>query len=294
MEHAFRARSATPCRGTWRTARALATVLAMVPGVAIACDQATRLEGVLSIPQCDPATSTKGCIPAGEALYQAGTAFDIADVFTISLQTSPWRMYDAEDRILTVDEVAALIRAKRTDTDRGVYLAGSWTAAMPDGSAATLAQRLSSALDGFPVDGSDGFLWMSATGELRTTHQAFSVWKTGPYAVERGAEVLTALVPGWAAQFEERFAEEGNAIGVVRAGLGYDVFMLCQPRALAAFERAGDMGNAIGAYNAGLMHAEAGDRAAAITWLQKAQALGEGKAATALSLLDALPGTQAK
>lgn len=268
-----------------RTTFGLALALALLPGPCLACDPTTRLEGVLAIPQCDPAASETGCISGGEALYQASEAFDIPDVFTIALQSSPWRMYDAQDRILTVDEVAAVIRAKRPDTDRRVYLVGSWTAARPDDGPETLARRLSKALDGFSVDGSDGFLWMSAAGELRTTHQAFSVWKTGPYAVERGAEVLTALVPGWAAQFEEQFADEGNAVGVVRAGLGYDIFMLCQERALAAFERAATLGSAIGAYNAGIMHAEAGDHAAAINWLEKAQALGEEKAAASLAAL---------
>ena len=51
--------------------------------------------------------------------------------------------------------------------------------------------------------------------------------------------------------------------GVVQAGVGYDVFLLCPERALAAFERAARMGSAIGAYNAGLIHAENGD----IVWL---------------------------
>ena len=266
----------------------LALVALLAPGVGLACDTATGLEGMVSIPQCDPTTS-RTCISGGEALYQATTAFDIPDVFTIALQTSPWRMYDAEDRIVTVEEMAAVIRAKRSETDRRVHLAGSWTAARPDGGADTLVRRLSNALDGVPVDGSDGFLWLSAAGEPRTTHQAFSVWKTGPYAVERGAEVLMPLVAGWTGDFEDRFASEGNAAAVVRAGVGHDVFMLCPQRARASFERAAGMGSAIGAYNAGLMHADAGDRATAIAWLEKARALGEPKAGPALVRLGVSP-----
>ena len=61
--------------------------------------------------------------------------------------------------------------------------------------------------------------------------------------------------------------------------------MLCPQGALAAFERAGEMGSAIGAYNAGLIHAEAGEQAAAITWLEKAAALGDAKAAERLAAL---------
>lgn len=263
----------------------LILALALLPGISRACDDASALEGVLSIPQCDPASVVGGCVPGGRAAYEALEALEIPNVFTIGLQTSPWRMYDAEGRILTVEEVATVIRARRPDSDKRVHLVGSWTAARPDGNKATLAHRLSTALNGFPVDGSDGFLWLSPKGEMRTTKQAFSVWKTGPYSVGRGEDVLTALVPGAMAQFEDQFARDGSAEGVLQAGIGYDVFMLCQERALAAFERAAGMGNAIGAYNAGLMYVESGDRSTATPWLQKAETLGETKAKAALATL---------
>lgn len=267
-----------------KTYRSLCIAIAalLLPGPALACAETQALEGALSIPQCDREANGAECVSGGKAAYDALEALDIPNVFAIGLQTSPWRMYDGEGRILTVEEVAATIRAKRPDSDKRVRLVGSWTALRPDGDDATLAKRLSTALDGLPVDGSDGFLWLSATGGMRTTRQAFSVWKTGFYSVRRGEEVMVALVPGALSQFEDRFAEEGRADGVVQAGIGNDVFMLCPERALAAFERAAGMGNAIGAYNAGLMHAEAGDSAAAISWLEKAAALGEAKATAAL------------
>lgn len=85
----------------------------------------------------------------------------------------------------------------------------------------------------------------------------------------------------------DQFAEEGRAEGVVRAGVGKDAFMLCPDGALAAFERAAGMGSAIGAYNAGVMHAEAGDRDAAIKWLEKAAALGDAKAVERLAAMRA-------
>lgn len=264
---------------------ALVLALAVLPGHGQACDQAPTLEGVLSIAQCDPATTPEGCVPGSRAAYEALEALEIPNAFTIGVQASPWRMYDGEGRILTIEEVAVAVRAQRSDEDRRVYLAGSWTAARPDGSDATLAQRLSEALDGFPVEGSDGFLWLGPDGAMRTTRQAFSVWKTGPYSVAPGEDVLMALVPGAMAQFEDRFVQEGIAEGVVEAGIGHDVFMLCQERALAAFERAAGMGSAIGAYNAGLMHAGNGDHDAATAWLEKARALGEAKATTALATL---------
>jgi len=252
-----------------------------------ACGDAKAFEGTQAIQQCDQTSAADDCVPGPKAVFDAMEALDIPNVFTIGLQTSPWRMYDAENRIITVEEVAELVRAKRPTTDLRVRLVGSWTSKRPDGGGATLAQRLSAALDGFPVDGSDGFLWLSAKGKMRTTHQAFSIWKTGPYKVRPGDDVMVALVPGSLVQFEDRFAEDGHADGVLEAGVGDDVFMLCPEGALAAFERAAGMGNAIGAYNAGLMRAEAGDYAAAINWLEKAATLGEGKATAMLTKLRA-------
>ena len=266
-------------------ALALALAVLLLPMPAPACVAANALEGTLLIPHCDTESDAGNCIPGHQAVYEALEALEIPNEFTIGIQTSPWRMYAADDRIITVEEMAATIRKQRPETDRRVRLAGSWTASLPEGEGATLAQRLSTALDGFPVDGSDGFLWLSPKGDMRTTHQAFSVWKTGPYSVSPGEDVMVALVPGAMAQFEDRFAEDGNADGVVRAGVGHDVFMLCPQGALAAFERAAGMGSAIGAYNAGIMHADSGNRVAAISWLEKASALGDAKATERLTAL---------
>ena len=269
---------------------ALAMAALLLPASALACDPAIKLEGTLAIPVCDPEAEPDTCVPGHQAVHAAMEALEIPDVFTIGVQTSPWRMYGGDDRIITVDEMAAVIRKQRTEKHLRVRLVGSWTSALPTGEGTTLAQRLSTALDGFPVDGSDGFLWLSPKGAMRTTHQAFSVWKTGWYHVPRGGDVMLALVPGAVSQFEDRFAEDGRAEGVVRAGVGNDVFMLCPDGALASFERAAGMGSAIGAYNAGVMHAEAGDDVAAIKWLEKAAALGDAKAAERLAAIRASAG----
>ncbi|MGY1410747.1 MULTISPECIES: hypothetical protein [unclassified Luteimonas] len=109
--------------------RALALALALLPGLGHACGDAPTLTGTLSVPQCDPANEDDACVPGAQAVFEALEALDIPDVFTVGLQTSPWRMYDAEGRILTVEELAAAIRAARPDSDRRVHLVGSWTAA---------------------------------------------------------------------------------------------------------------------------------------------------------------------
>lgn len=272
-------------RHRWLVTFLICTVGALLPGVAWACSPMPALDGVLTIPQCEPHAPAADCMPATTALYDGLQAFDIPDVFTVGLQTSPWRMYDAEGRILTVEEVADAIRAGRPETDRRVHLVGSWTASRPDGGTDTLASRLSLALDGLPVDGSDGFLWLDRTGHTRTTRQAASTRMSGPYAVRPTDEVMMAQIPGALIDYEAAFVEQVNAAALVHVGMGYDAFLLCPERALAAFEHAAGLGSAIGAYNAGLMHAGAGRRQAATTWLERAISLGEPKAASALAKL---------
>ena len=243
---------------------------------ASACGDASALSGTLSIPSCDKTTDSS-CVPAPGLVYAYLEVLDIPGVYTIGLQTSPWRMYDAQDRIIPVAELAALVEEQRTDHTR-VHLIGSWTARQPGGEGETLARQLSAALGGFPVDGTDGFLWLTAEGGMRTTHQAYSVWKTGPYHLREGDDVMVAFVPGSLAQFENDFAADGLAEGVVRAGVGHDAFRLCPEAALAAFERAAAMGSAIGAWNAALMHEQDGDLQATRAWLDKAVQLGDEKA----------------
>lgn len=255
-----------------------------------ACLKSHELEGTLAIPACDQRNDV-GCVEAAQAVYKYTELLRLPEVVTVSLQTSPWRMYDAEDRILTIEELAALIRAKRT-TETGVYLVGSWTAKLPGGDGETLAQKLSSELDALPVDGSDGFLWLTAKGGMRTTQQAISTWTTGPYSVRTGEDVMVSMVAGAMIQFEDRFAADGLAAGVVRAGIGHDAFVLCPDRALAAFERAAEMGSAIGAYNAALIHEHNGHRAKAIAALERAVMLGDEKAKARLANLSGI-GTAA-
>ena len=278
---------------TPRSCLTLALLFALLPATALACGPAKGLSGMLPIPTCTPGAQDPSCIPAHEAVYAATEAVEIPAEFTIAVQTSPWRMYDGNDRILRVEEIAAVVRKQRPATDTRVRLVGSWTAARPDGEGQTLAQRLSAALDGFPVEGSDGFLWLGPKGEMRTTQQAYSIWQTGWYHVHRGEEVLVPLVPGAMAQFEDRFAADGNAGGVVRAGVGKDVFLLCPDGALAAFERAAGRGSAVGAYNAGVMHAEAGRRDDAIRLLERAVALGDAKAGELLAAWRTQPQAKA-
>lgn len=201
-------------------------------------------------------------------------------LLTIAMQTSPWRIYDAEMRIVTVEEMAETARSYGKGIER-VQLIGSWTAVAPEQDGRALAGKLSDALDGLPVEGMDGFLWVSKDGGLRTTHQAFTIREGGgPYVIRKGDEVMASLVAGWPSYLENHFVNTRDALGVRRAGAGWDTFFLCPDRALQAFEVAAGMSDPIAAYNAALMRLERGDEGdtqAAMTLLSQAAELGDSK-----------------
>lgn len=252
------------------------------------CTSSLPLEGVVSVETC--MTESADCRPAFEALHEyASTPDDDPAMLTIALQTSPWRMYDPDFRILSVPEFAVTVRQHIKDGVKSVRLDGSWTAVSPGKDAKSLAHQLSDALDGFPVTGLDGFMWVASNGRTRTTKQAFTVKKgVGPYSVPTGAEVMAALVAGWPSEMQDHFVENGDAEGVMRAGVGWDVYYLCPERTLSAFELAAKMGSPIGAYNAAVMHLERagdGDRQAAMVLLTRAVELKDAKAAQLLAQL---------
>lgn len=254
-------------------------LLAAAQGVA-ACESSLPLSGSVAVPVCD--WEGPDCRAAGRVVYeytQAGP--DDPATLSIALQSSPWRMYDADMRILRVEEVAKLIVPALEPKHKRVELHGSWTSVAPAGTP-SLASRLSKQLQGFPVTGMDGFLWRDSKGGMRTTRQAFSMRRgAGQYFVPTGEDVMVSLVAGWAAGLEDRFGPDDGEM-MLLAGVGQDVFLLCPDGALADFEAAAAMGNAVAAYNAAQVRLErnrAGDREAALKLLERAKALGDAKAA---------------
>ena len=267
-----------------------ATILFLASTSAMAdCAPAYKLEGNVMIKGCD--RSKQACVDAAQAVHQYfENQPDDDNDFSIALSTSPWRAYDGDMRIIEVGELAALVRGQIKQQEQ-VVLMGSWTGVAPGMDNQSLAARLSTALDGFPVVGQDGFLWISKDGSLRTTQQAFTVRDgAGVYAVPEGGEVMIAMVAGWPSFLEETFVKDGNAYAVMRAGAGHDIFGLCPERALASFEAAARMGNPIAAYNAALMRLERGGRAnmdAARALLARGAGLGDAKSAEKLESLGA-------
>lgn len=257
-------------------------VLCLLSPDALACDTSPlRLSGSAAVETCHEPDSPD-CIYAARALHAYLEAIPDTDaLYSVGLQSSPWRMYDGEMRILTVEDLASAIRPKLGEKRWvAVELIGSWTGVSTAPGMPSLADRVSQALEGFPVKGEDGFLWLAEDGTRRTTRQAYTVFEgAGAYHVPKGGEVLAPLAAGWPAFVEDRIPED-DAEMLMRAAAGWDLFFLCPDRALAGFEHAAGKGSPIAAYNAALMRLERdaeGDRAAALALLERGAALGDAK-----------------
>lgn len=256
--------------------------LCLLSPAALACDTShLSLSGAISVTTCSTKLDSTDCVYAGEALYEYGEAVpDSESVLTIVLQASPWRMYDGEMRILTADDIANAVRPKLGGKLEHVELIASWTGVSPEPGVPSLADRVSTALGGLPVKGEDGFLWLAKDGTRRTTRQAFTMREgAGSYFLQRGSEVFVPLVAGWPAFVQDQIPED-DAYMLARAAAGWDVFFLCPEKALAGFEHAAKKGSAIAAYNAALMYLERaadGDRASALSLLERGAALGDAK-----------------
>ena len=118
--------------------------------------------------------------------------------------------------------------------------------------------------------------------------RAFTIMRKCPYGVHPGDEVLVSLVWGWLIQYEEDYIKKRDAEGILLAGAGWDVFMLCPERALQSFEAAAKLSNPIAAYNAALIRLERGkdgDIEVATKLLRQAATLGDKKAEARLQKL---------
>jgi len=253
-----------------------------------ACESPLKLEGTIAIDSCAP--DDKGCISASKAIFDYSMSAKIEKgVYGAFMDASPWHFYDGNMRILAVDEVADMIKKQIGDHDKGIELIASWSGVAPDPTVKSLADKISDELGGFPVKGMDGFVWLSKDGVSRTTQQAFTLRRLYyPYKVRPGAEVMVSARAGWAIEYEEDFVKKGDAEGIMRAGAGWDIFMLCPDKALRAFEAAAKLSNSIAAYNAALIYLERGkegDLKAATALLTQAAEKGDKPAQVRLQKL---------
>jgi hypothetical protein len=265
-----------------------AAVLLALTGCSVRadCPAPFALEGTLVVETCKK--GTRKCEQASKLVFEYVERHrDDDNVFSIALQSSPWHLYDADMRIIDIDALAETVRTGLEPHHKRLLLLGSWTAAAPEG-VQSHAERLSAALNGFPVEGMDGFLWLDKKGRARTTRQAFTGrMGLGPYYARRGDDVMVALAGGWQNGMESFFRAQGDAHGLMRAAAAWDMFMLCPDNALAHYEEAARMKepDAIAAYNAAVMHLERGGDehiALAIELLGIAAGLGDQPSAQRL------------
>ncbi len=253
--------------------------LAWAAPAASGCPSQLPLAGTMTIERCAEGES---CVSAVQALYEyaaKGSGKDDPAALNIFLHASPWRFYDPEMRILTVEDLAKTVQPYRKKGVRRVVLKASWSGVAPGPAEKSLASRLSEALGGMPVEGQDGFLWLTADGSLRTTRQAVSLMAgSGAYRIKAGNDVMAALAAGWPATVEDSLRQARDASGLLRAAAGSDIFFLCPERARELFEEAAALGNAIAAYTAALMRLErgaSGDRDTALAYLAQAAWAGD-------------------
>ncbi|MFZ6748852.1 hypothetical protein [Undibacterium sp. Ren11W] len=257
------------------------------------CKPFRGLKGVVSLEQC---AAGDNCVRAAEALFKyAGMKTEENQdptTLVVFMHASPWRFYDKENRIVSIEDIAKMVRPDIKGKVNRIILKASWSGVPPAHGEKSLASKLSEALGGFPVEGADGFLWIAEDGSTRTSHQAFTVFIGELYKIPAGRELFISMVVGWPASYEEAFLRDKNSEGINAAGEAWDTFYLCPERALRAFETAARYDNPIAAYNAALIRLERkskGDLKAATALLSQAAKAGDQKAQTRLAMLSKQP-----
>lgn len=253
------------------------------------CRPSLPVSGVESVRACDRKTTV--CVDPEMALARYAErveGFDDPAVPLVFIHASPWRFYDAESRIVTVAELADNIRPSLHRGVKRINLVASWSGVRPEPGTPSLAEQLSTALGGTPVTGADGFLWINRYGRMRTTRQMATTFQGTGYTVPEGGEVFISLAAGWRTHHSGHYASQRDAEGLLNAGVGSDLYMLCPEQALETFEYSALLGNPVAAYNAAVMRLERngpGDAEAATALLSKAAKAGDDPARKRLEAL---------
>lgn len=234
----------------------------------------------MDIPACEAAT----CVPARNVLYDyAAEMSDPPQTVTVLGQGNTWRVYDPENRAHDAQDVARLVR---TDPAFGkatqVVLKVSWSGSAPAGYEAWGAPLASMSSElGVPTAGAGGFVWFGPKGQTMITQQDFT-GLTVPYQAKPGDWVMVsaALAVSEAAMQEAETSQDTDLL--FAAAQSEDVFGLHPENALRLYERGAALGDGLAAYNAAMIRFQRdwdGDREAAKALLDRAEKLGDKKAA---------------
>lgn len=251
------------------------------------CETDLGTSGTITIKGCDPKVDK--CIPASKALYDYMEKGEDDSAFTIAVTTSPWRLYDQDNRIIRIEELAAIIKPALKENMKSVKIFGSWSGVRPDKDTKSIAEKLSLCMDNFPVSGIQGFLWVKSDGSMYTTKQAFTLKKSGQYLIKEGDDVMDSLASGWLAELADDFIKNKDAKGLVHAGVAWDCYLLCEDKALEYFELAAELSNPVAAYNAAIIYIDRGgadNLVKAKELLDKAAKLGDLKSKGLLTSLE--------
>lgn len=273
-------------------AAAIATALVLAGPTTRACTPEVPFEQqVVTLEGCD--RKAQGCTLAAKLLARYVSEEDGRpdgdEVFSVALHGNPWRLYDDDYRILLVEELALVIQRhpKFTAKVRKVELRASWSGVKPTSAAHALSERLSTAMDGFPVEGANGFLWSGPKDSQRTTRQSHT-GVTIPYFVQDGQELMVSATAAVIGPLADAMIKDDPAYGYRRLGASADIYAMCPEPALEAFEKAAKHGDVVGAYNAALIRLERnqkGDRRAAIALLERGAKAGDAKSIVRLATL---------
>ncbi len=127
------------------------------------CSHGLRLEGMLAVPTCPE--NGEGCRYGRDAVNAYAEHIDSPPhEFSVLVASSPWRFYSGDGRILTIEALTTGLRTSFKPEVREVVLYASWSGVAPEAHVRSLARQVSDALDGFPVRGLDGFMWLDKNG----------------------------------------------------------------------------------------------------------------------------------
>lgn len=250
----------------------------------------TLTEPLRTIPACNPKQGE--CMNARAALFKRFGIGRDDDPRTLSLlmRASPWHVFDADYRIMQLDDLKQMIKSQLKPGMTQVELAASWTASKTMKNKPPMVQQLASAYPALKFSGVDGFAWITPKGKIYGTKQAFSLMNGHgyPYQVNASQDIMLGFIDGVALSFDfkKEAIKNRHADDLLAIAMAEESFGLCLDTALDTYVEAAKLGSNIAAYNAAMLYLDQGKTAEAQTWLQLAAKRGDQPAAKLLKQLD--------